>query len=92
MLCRLLLDLFKSGFLGYGTQHNRIPFCIFLWFLWGMFHVVCPRKCVEKRNVFQLGLFHTLDVSVPVNNSSFSREMAELVFKLFLISIKHKYT
>lgn len=33
-----------------------------------------------KRNIFQLEIFHTCDVSIPVNSSSFPREIAELCF------------
>lgn len=52
-------------------------FCIFLCLLWGVLHVVCPRKCLEKRNVSAWNI-PTPDMPISVNSCSFSRE---LVFK-----------
>lgn len=53
-------------------------------------HIAYTRRSLEERNVFRLEIVTTLDVSVPVDNSSFSREMIELSFKSCLASIKYK--
>lgn len=53
-------------------------------------HIAYTRRSLEERNVFRLEIVTTLDVSVPVDNSSFSREMIELIFKSCLASIKYK--